>query len=96
MKYPDDATLIARGQYSTLTDERRRLLRSLRDHAEATTENGRRILRVLEDVVFGAEQVELAAQHVAEARQIMTRIAELDTLRAELRSAAWGTQKEIE
>ena len=96
MNYPDDATLIARGQYSTLTAERRECLRRLRTNAEALAENGRRILRDLEEMAFAGEQIELVAEHAADARQIIKRISELDNMRDVLRSAAWGNQKDTE
>ena len=97
MDHLDDATLIARGRYATLSSERRALMKSLQGDAEALANYARRILRSAEtDTDFVLEEIEHAAVRISDARTRIKRMAVLNAQRDELRPAAWGTTKETE
>lgn len=90
--FPADDVLVARGKYSTLSSERRSLMRALREDMEAVANYARYILRT-EDLEFCTEQAQTARSRIDQALARLERLRTLAGQLEELRPAAWGKKE---
>lgn len=94
--FPSDEVLLQRGKYSTLSSQRRLLLKQLRDDMEALANYARRILRAAEDIPFAQAELSLAEERLGAAKRRLATMWELEPSLTQLRPLAWGNEKETE
>ena len=88
--YPDDATLHARGKYSSLASERRDLRRKMREELESIMSYAGRTLRTPDDTGWIGLQVDSMRNVVDSLATMQKRLSALQTAINELKPAAWG------
>jgi chromosome segregation ATPase len=88
--YPSDEVLIARGKYSTLSSQRRELLKGLQRDVEQLANNAHRILRAHENIDHSQNELDRASELVEAAQDKLDVLKELAPLLAELEPQAWG------
>ena len=93
MEYPADEILIARGKYSTLTGERKTLMKGMQKDIEQLANNAHRILRAIEDLDHAQNEANRAYECLENAQEKLDRLAALAPLINELHPLAWGKEK---
>lgn len=94
MNLPDDATLIARGTYSTLQRERHKRLKVVRDACEAIQAQARLVLRDAEaDVDHEDAPLQAMQRRFSVIEGTLIEIRDLNAQIADIKQAAWPEDK---
>ena len=94
--YPDDATLQARGKYSTLASERRDLLKAMSDVLRDLSSYAGKALRLPDDVGFISLQLDSISVGVDRLKELNARYSVIRRSLNELKPSAWGEKNSHE
>lgn len=93
IEYPADEVLLARGRYSTITAERKALMKAMQKAVETIANSAHRILRAPEDLALAQGEATRVDECILAIKSILERLAVLAPLLAELQLVAWPKDK---
>ena len=88
--YPNDATLAARGKYSTLASERRELLKAMREELETIVTYAGRTLRSPDAVDMVGLQIDSMRNVHENLKGLHARLCVVHAAMKDLKPSAWG------
>lgn len=87
---PTDDVLIARGKYSTLSSEKRELLKAMRGDLETISSCASRVIRAPNDMEFMGEQANALAALAEKVQARVVQVAALQEHIDAIKPIAWG------